>query len=84
MTALRGKGSCVGWLEKGMFRTLQLGENSFSGWHAVSGGLRGFTLFLMEQTVFMECEQMSFLWSKPPTYTAVKCGGHCVSRPTSA
>lgn len=71
MTALHWQVSCAGSLEKGISKTLQLGENSLLGGYAVSGGLPGFTLFLMEQPIYMEWEQLQFLRSKPLTCIAV-------------
>ncbi len=45
---------------KGMSRTLQLGENGGLNRLTVSGKLPGYTLFLMEQTIYMGRGQMSF------------------------
>jgi len=39
---------------------LQLGEKFFSGQLAPCDGLPGFALFLMEQTMYIKCEQVSF------------------------
>ena len=59
VAAERGLG-CTFPPARGNSRTPQLSENGFLGGHAVSGGLPGCTLLLMEQTIYMKWEKVSF------------------------